>query len=213
MKFSLYFLFYVAMILELLIFILERDEAADQHLADVRQMLALSENLAREFQKPLGISVPENSTATVYGASLQRVLGRQGDSTHIVLAPLGLWSDEERQEVTFAIEDSAGRQVASDGGTGPFRLSVNRATGDATFSTVLAREGTYRFTARASVRRNIPAYYPDLVRDSVAAKLKRALGPDMLVRTEGGVPFTITVRGEGQRLPPCEYCGQGPYRR
>ena len=33
MKFSLYFIFYVAMILELLIFILERDEAADQQSA------------------------------------------------------------------------------------------------------------------------------------------------------------------------------------
>ena len=35
MKLSLYFIFYVVMILELLIFIMERDEATDRHNADV----------------------------------------------------------------------------------------------------------------------------------------------------------------------------------
>lgn len=213
MKISLYFIFYVVMILELLIFIMERDEATDQHLADLREMVMLSENLAREFEKPLDINVPENSTTMVYGASLQRALGRKGDSTHVILSPLGLWSDAERQSVSFSVYDSTGTRVATDGGSGPFRLAINRATGDAVLSTVLGREGTYRFTARCSVRRSIPGYYPALVRDSVATKLKRVLGKDMLVTTAHDVPFTITVKGEGQRLPPCEYCGQGPYRK
>ena len=96
MKLSLYFIFYVVMILELLIFIMERDEATDKHSADVAEMLMLSDNLAREFQKPLDISVPENSTATIYGSSLQRALHRTGDSVHVLLSPLGLWSAAER---------------------------------------------------------------------------------------------------------------------
>ena len=213
MKISLYFIFYVVMILELLIFIMERDEATDQHLADLSEMVMLSENLAREFEKPLDINVPGNSTATIYGASLQRALGRRGDSTHVILSPLGLWSDAERQTVSFSVYDSAGTLVATEGERGPFTLAINRATGDAVLSAVLGREGTHRFTARCSVRRTIPGYYPALVRDSVATKLKRALGKDMLVKTARAVPFTITVKGEGQRLPPCEYCGQGPYRQ
>jgi hypothetical protein len=213
MKISLYFIFYVVMILELLIFIMDRDEATDQHLADLSDMIMLSENLAHEFEQPLDINVPENSTAMIYGSSLQRALGRKGDSTHVILSPLGLWSDAERQTVSFSVYDSTGTQVAGNGGSGPFKLSVNRTTGDAVLSTVLGREGTYRFTARCSVRRSVPGYYPSLVRDSVTTKLKRVLGSDMLVKTDHAVPFTITVKGEGQRLPPCEYCGQGPYRK
>ena len=80
-------------------------------------------------------------------------------------------------------------------------------------SAMFAREGTYKYTARCTVRRSVPEYYPALVKDSVNAKLKRVLGRDLLVSTGRGVPFTITVKGEGQRLPPCEYCGQGPYRK
>ncbi len=213
MKLSLYFIFYVVMILELLIFIMERDEATDKHNADVVEMLTLSDDLAREFQKPLDISVPENSTATIYGASLQRALHRTGDSVHVTLSPLGLWSEAERRSVSITIHDSTGALVAGEKAGGPFRLSVNKATGDAVLSALFAREGTYKFTARCSVRRSVPDYYPSLVKDSVNAKLRRVLGRDMLVRTAQGVPFTVTVKGEGQRLPPCEYCGQGPYRK
>jgi hypothetical protein len=213
MKLSLYFIFYVVMILELLIFIMERDEATDKHNADVAEMLSLSENLAREFQKPLDISVPSNSTASVYGASLQRALHRTGDSVHVHLSPLGLWSDAEKQTVQMSIFDSTGTEVAREGKAGPFTLSVNKATGDAVLSALFAREGVYRFTARCSVRRSVPEYYPALVRDSVAAKLARVLGDDLRIGTGRAVPFTVTVKGEGQRLPPCEYCGQGPYRR
>ena len=213
MKLSLYFIFYVVMILELLIFIMERDEATDKHSADVAEMLMLSDNLAREFQKPLDISVPENSTATIYGSSLQRALHRTGDSVHVLLSPLGLWSAAERGGVAISIYDSTGTEVANERRPGPFALSVNRITGDAMLSAMFAREGTYKYTARCTVRRSVPEYYPALVKDSVNAKLKRVLGRDLLVSTGRGVPFTITVKGEGQRLPPCEYCGQGPYRK
>jgi hypothetical protein len=213
MKLSLYFIFYIVMILELLIFIMERDEATDRHNADVVEMLALSENLAREFQKPLDISVPENSTVTIYGPSLQRALHRTGDSVHVALSPLGLWSEVERRSVSMSIYDSTGTEIANGKKNGHFRLILNKATGDAVLSMLFAREGTYRFTARCSVRRSVPEYYPALVRDSVNAKLTRVLGPDLNVHTDRGVPFTITVKGEGQRLPPCEYCGQGPYRK
>jgi hypothetical protein len=213
MKLSLYFIFYVVMILELLIFIMERDEATDKHSADVAEMLMLSDNLAREFQKPLDINVPENSTTTIYGASLQRALHRTGDSVHVILSPLGLWSAAERHAVAVTVYDSTGKEIAREGNTGPFAMSVNKVTGDAVLSALFAREGTYKFTARCTVRRSVPGYYPALVKDSVNAKLKRVLGRDLLISTDRGVPFSITVKGEGQRLPPCEYCGQGPYRK
>jgi len=213
MKFSLYFIFYVAMILELLIFILERDEAADLHLADVRDMLTLSESLTREFQKPLDISVPPLTTTFVYSAALQKALGQKGESTHVVLSPVGLWSEAERRNIEFAVYDSAGRPVVDERGARFGRLSRNPITGDATFSAVFDRQGTYRFSTVCRVRRSIPTYYPSLVRDSVMARLGRVLGKDLRISTASPVPFTVTVRTEGQRLPPCEYCGQGPYRK
>ena len=213
MKFSLYFIFYVAMILELLIFILERDEAADQHLADVQDMITLSENLTREFQKPLDISVPPTTTSFVYSEALQKALGQKGESTHVVLSPVGLWSDVERQHVEFTLYDSAGRQVGVEARKNFGRLDRNPVTGDATFSALFEREGIHRFTAVCKVRRSIPPYYPDLVKESVTARLADLLGPDLWVSTAERVPFTVQVRTEGHRLPPCEYCGQGPYRK
>jgi hypothetical protein len=222
MKLSLYFIFYVVMILELLIFIMERDEATDRHNADVVEMLTLSDSLAKEFSKGLTISVPETTTAAIYAGSLRNALKRPGDSVHVVLVPLGLWSDAERHEVALTVFDSTGKIVAQDypgmkrpdKNTDPrFRLSVNRATGDATFSTVFDAEGSHRFTAWCSVKRSVPGYYPVMVRDSVTVKLKQLLGAKMEVETRKAVPFTIVAKGQGQRLPPCEYCGQGPYRR
>ncbi len=215
MKISLYFIFYVAMILELLIFILERDEAADQHLRDLHEMLQLSDNLAQEFGQPLDLNIPPLTTAFVYTTPLQRALGQKAESTHVVLSPVGLWSVQEREEVTFTVLDSAGRAIGSlpAGGGWSGAVAKNVATGNAMFNALFEREGSYRFTAVCEVKRSIPAYYPDLVRDSVQAKLRRRLGTDLTVRTARAVPFTVVVRSGGRKLPPCEYCGQGPYKQ
>lgn len=213
MKISLYFIFYVAMILELLIFILERDEAADQHLRDVQEMLQLSDNLAAEFGKPLDLNVAPVTTAFVYPSVLQRAIGHKAESTHVVLSPVGLWSGRERETVRFTILDSLGTPVASAPGVWSGTLVQNPETGNAQLNAVFEREGSYRFFAVCEVQRTVPGYYPDLVRDSVQTKLRRHLGEELTVRTGRPVPFTVVVRSGGRRLPPCEYCGQGPYRQ
>jgi hypothetical protein len=207
MKLSLYFIFYVAMILELLIFIMERDEATDRVDADIKEMSALADTLTSEFNKHLEISVPSNSSALVYTPSVQRAFGRVGDSSHVILSPVGLWGDEERKTVDFEILDSAGAKIAMRGNASPFRLEPNGSTGNAVFHALFSHPGVYKFFAKCSVRRAIPKYYPSYVRESVTAKLRKALGASMLVATKDPVPFSITVRMAGATLPPCPRCG------
>jgi hypothetical protein len=213
MKISLYFIFYIAMILELLLFILERDEATEQHVQDLQQMHTLADSLAGEFSKPLQLNVPPVTNTFAFGSALQRVIGQMGESTRVVVSPIGLWSDLERQSVEYVVNDAGGRTVYREGGvTEEMGCVVNRATGNAVFSKVFDREGEYTYTVVSRVRRAVPGYYPSIVRDSVQAKLQRRLGDGLWVSTDRAYPFTVVVKTEGQRLPPCEYCGQGPYR-
>ncbi len=213
MKISLYFIFYIAMILELLLFILERDEATEQHVQDLQQMHTLADSLAGEFSKPLQLNVPPVTNAFAFGRTLQRVIGQMGESTRVVVSPIGLWSDRERQSVEYVVMDAGGRTICQEGVvTEEMGCVVNRTTGNAVFSKVFDREGEYTYTVVSRVRRAVPEYYPSIVRDSVQAKLQRRLGDDLWVSTDRAYPFTVVVKTEGQRLPPCEYCGQGPYR-
>ena len=213
MKISLYFIFYIAMILELLLFILERDEATEQHVQDLQQMHTLADSLAGEFSKPLQLNVPPVTNTFAFGRALQRVIGQIGESTRVVISPIGLWSDRERSTVEYVVKDAGGNTIYQEGRvTADMGCAVNRATGNAVFSKVFDREGEYTFTVVSRVRRAVPEYYPGIVRDSLQAKLQRRLGDDLWVSTDRAYPFTVIVKTEGQRLPPCEYCGQGPYR-
>ena len=53
MKIGIYFLFYIAMILELLTFIVERDEALENASSKGRDLDTLARNLAVEYSQPL----------------------------------------------------------------------------------------------------------------------------------------------------------------
>jgi hypothetical protein len=69
MKISLYFLFYVALIMELLIFIAEREEAMRTNDLYRTELERLADSLAERYARPLQLTVPAVTNANIYVAT------------------------------------------------------------------------------------------------------------------------------------------------
>lgn len=88
MKLSLYFLFYIAMVLELLIFIVDRDDAEAKLRASVSR-LAQAQVLRLDAVGPAKITV------------------KKGDTGYGVIAVSGFWDEAERRTIKPVLCDSS----------------------------------------------------------------------------------------------------------
>jgi hypothetical protein len=217
MKISLYFLFYVALIMELLIFIAEREEATRTNEVYRTELEHLADSLAERYARPLQLTVPAVTNANIYVATRhgQRLAARM-DTARVIITPVGLLSDLERSQIHYTFTDINGKELR--GGTsslGPL-VRCNPSTGVAHFEHVYDKEGEYAYTVRCEVKRSIPDFYPSELHALIWERLDnlprtggyvRGSGKDIVVSTVGEYPFRIIVRSEGIKIPPCPQCG------
>ncbi len=195
MKIGIYFLFYIAMILELLTFIVERDEAVENASSKGRDLDTLAQNLSIEYSLPLVLHAHSPSAASA--ATLQ---SGQPSEMRAYVAISNLWSTAEKDSLSFrviratrgegAIRDTAelargrlGRSVGRDS------IYIDPRTFGFFYLRRLPKDGAAAFNdtifVQCETTRCPPPNYPDTLRGILLAKLRdqTALGPSLQVRS------------------------------
>jgi hypothetical protein len=163
MKVSLYFLFYVAMILEMLVFIVDRD-TAEEELSLTHYKLV--ESVVNEYTRPPSLVGPASLTVSARDS--------------VVIAVTRLLTAKERREF-FVVLDSTDT-LRSFPHTKTFSsglLEIHKDTSQGNivlvFESHSLKKGTLTATLSVLVHRDLPEYIPEAVRDVITAKLKDAL--------------------------------------
>lgn len=198
MKIGIYFLFYVAMIMELLIFIVERDDA-EESLRGLSDTIA--DSLAANYSSPLRITVRDTL----------EVPGHPARVTREIISVAGLWTREEWRDLRFHIVVAepgmwqhtapGGAMKNAPGWTGLARKDAGQIaafTDERTGSGVLdlnVSKKLERVGVWCETRRHIPGYLPAPTRDRIHARLKEFLsgGIDSLVVPSDTAWFSVRV--------------------
>jgi hypothetical protein len=165
MKVSLYFLFYVAMILELLVFIVERDNA-EEDLKVTHYKLV--ESLVNEYSRPLSLVGPASVTVS--------------SKDSVVIAIAGLLTAHERSSF-LVVWDSADtlkefpHMKGFSSGVLEIRKDSTQGNIVLVFDSRSAKKQVLTTKMSVLVHRDLPIYIPGAVRNVIAAKLKETLSP------------------------------------
>ncbi|MGA9120590.1 MAG: hypothetical protein WB699_14595 [Bacteroidota bacterium] len=195
MKIGIYFLFYIAMILELLTFIVERDDAVENASSKGRDLDTLAQNLSVEYSRPLILHA--HSPSYVQSGPSR---GSERGQMKAYVAVSNLWSAAEKDSLELKVirvkqgvrgsRDSTtlrrgetGRSIGRDsvfidpGTFGFFYLRHIEGNGNLAFNdTVFVRCETIR---------QPPPNYPDTLKSMVMQKLgdDAHLGKSMVIRS------------------------------
>lgn len=189
-KNMVYFVLYVVLITELLIVITERDELEEKEHEVRDKMLA---TIAESYKKPVLLSIPQ-------AESDYNINNEEPHS--IVMTPLGLVSDEEKQNVSYTINvvgNSTPRNWPSGGLTNEsvndaFQIELNQ-DGSAIFKAEFSSTGTYTFEAYFSVERELPQYLPDYLLE----ELEHMIGTQKEAKSEAAQFQVKTTSGGVQK--------------
>jgi hypothetical protein len=169
MKISLYFVFYLAMILELLVFIVDRDEAEEQlQKINVDMAYALADEYSRllVLRAPDIIYVPKNKPANQ------------------VIAVLGLHTKSECASIRYETVEGE-----------PGKITTDPTSGNGVITGLFSRPTVLK--VRCRVHREIPSYIPSPTDSVIIGMLEtqERLGPHREVVSD---PITIKVVPSGQ---------------
>jgi len=195
MKIGIYFLFYVAMILELLTFIVERDEAIENASSKGRDLDTLARNLAVEYSQPLVLHAHSPSqVSSVQTKALQPA------EMKAYVAVSNLWSAAEKDSLNVTVIRVTGAPRKSQDTTELQRGEGGRSIGrdsifmdPKTFGFFYIRrqpgDGASAFNDTVFVRcetvRCPPVNYPDSLKTMLLTRLSEpsSLGPSLIVRS------------------------------
>ncbi len=195
MRIGIYFLFYVAMILELLTFIVERDEAVENASSKGRDLDTLAQNLAVEYSQPL---ILHAHTPSPVAGTLS--VGTQPAEMIAYVAVSNLWSAAEKDSLDLQVIRVAGIGTRASDTTVLKRGERGRLIGrdsiymdPRTFGFFYLRRqsreiaSAYNDTVfiRCETVRCPPPNYPDTLRGMLLSKLREDsyLGPSLQVRS------------------------------
>jgi hypothetical protein len=178
MKLGLYFIFYVAMILELLIFIVERDDAQEE-LLDIVKIMALKEPPTILVEPNVSWTLQKPGTVTFRMSGLETA--KEKASVEYTVTPLnrepGNWQ---------AIKEST---------------RTDPSTGDGIFTWTLKEKNDYKFAVKGRVHRavrpDLPPHAKELIEGFMKGKeIQETRSETFIVSTTGVIlPFTINVDG------------------
>ena len=208
MKIGIYFLFYVAMILELLTFIVERDEAVENASSKGRDLDTLAQNLAIEYSRPLILHAhsPSAVAGTVTAAN-------QPSELKAYVAISNLWSTGEKDSLKLTVIRVAGTSPPVRDTSVVARGAGGKAIGrDSVFMDPKtfgffylrrqAHEGASAFNDTVFVRcetvRCPPVNYPDSLRSMLLTKLREEAGLGKSLVVSSNTEF-INFRSTGTR--------------
>jgi hypothetical protein len=172
MKIGVYFLFYVAMILELMIFIVEKEDAEQALLKENENLIS---SYLTQLSKPLKLAGPSD------------VMVNPRDKEQVVFSVSPIMQSQEQDSLHFVNPKGAFWKILPDTSLmGVVRLEVdgNKLPDNAKRDVVLEC-----YTTRAA-----PSGLPSDVRDTVVTRLKKILGDNVRVRSN---QFTVSVRRGG----------------
>jgi hypothetical protein len=183
MKLSLYFLFYVAMMLELLIFIVDRD-LAEEKLKESYGRFALAQAQA------LHISAPQSITVI------------KGKETTNPISVTGFWNEREKKGLQAIVD---GREYRLGGVDTmmqyeKLRLVPDTTTGGFSCSIVGNKKGSAEVTISALLHRSLRDF-PREVRKMIWERvpLRDRLGEDSLVVHGNTISIRIEVVEKGEK--------------
>jgi len=192
MKLSLYFLFYVAMMLELLIFIVDRDLAEEKLKASYGRF-------AQAQAQVLHISGPQSITVV------------KGEEIANPISVTGFWNDGEKKGLRAIIDGREYRMGGVDTAmqNEQLRLVPDTTTGDFSFSIVGNKKGSSEVAISAVLHRSLRDF-PREVRNMIWERVPQRdrLGEDSLVVHGNTVSIRIEVGEKGEKsLQPGKQMG------
>jgi hypothetical protein len=194
MKGGLYFVLYVAVVLEILIVIVDRDEAEDQLKQEearlVQERDSIAVGLAEIYSRDLVLSSPSEVTVPFVG-----LVSGQGHhlapEVSLVFACSGLWTREEIKDLRYSVHSEQ-----TNASAGP--VIVDPIVGTGRCSVTFTRPGEYTITATCQTVRAIPSFLPERVRRQIENRLRVVFGTPMVVRSNTEL---IMVRVTEVRIP------------
>ncbi len=208
MKIGIYFLFYVAMILELLTFIVERDEAIENASSKGRDLDTLAQNLAVEYSQPLILHA--HSPSPVAGSQAS---GNQPAEMKAYVAISNLWSTAEKDSLDVTVIRVAGIGARSRDTSLLHRGKLGRSIGKdsvyidpKTFGFFYLRRQSREIASafndtvfvQCETVRCPPGNYPDSLKGMLLTKLREesGLGRSLIVKSNSEF---INFRSTGTR--------------
>lgn len=207
MKIGIYFLFYIAMILELLTFIVERDEAVENASSKGRDLDTLAQNLAIEYARPLVLHAHSPSAAA--NATLR---GGQPSEMRAYVTISNLWSAAEKDSLSLRVMRATGGGRVRD--TAELtRGQMGRALGRDSiyvdpksygffYLRRLPMDGAAAFNDTVFVQcetvRCPPPNYPDSLKNMLLTRLRYPSGLGPSLRVTSNTEF-INFRSTGTR--------------
>ncbi len=208
MKIGIYFLFYVAMILELLTFIVERDEAIENASSKGRDLDTLAQNLAVEYSRPLVLHA--HSPSAVPGSMST---GNQPAEMKAYVAISNLWSSAEKDSLDLTVI-----RVAGVGGRSRDTSQLRRGEGGRSIGrdSVFMDPKTFGFFYLRRQSRDVasafndtvfvqcatvrcpPLNYPDSLKGMLLTKLREESGLGKSLSVKSNIEF-INFRSTGTR--------------
>ncbi len=187
-KNMVYFVMYIVLISELLIVITERDDLQEVENQIRDKMLV---TIAKIYKKPIVLNVPEVYSSFNLGAK---------EPKKLVLMPIGLYSQKEKDAVSFHIDIApksprpdnwpAGG-ITSEKGTNQYKIVKDNGT--AIFVAKFKKAGKYKFDAFCQVDRALPDYLPP----RLLKILKEKIGKANLHQKSQSVRFQIDAKRIG----------------
>ncbi len=160
---------YIVLISELLIVITERDDLQEVENQIRDKMLV---TIAKIYQKPIVLNIPEVYSTYSLGSK---------EPKRVVLMPVGLYSDKEKQAVSFHIDVApksprpdnwpAGG-ISSEKGTDQYK--IQKSNGTAVFIAKFKKAGKFKFNAYCQVDRVLPEYLPPRLMKILKEKIGKA---------------------------------------
>ncbi len=187
-KNMVYFVMYIVLITELLIVITERDDLQEAENQIRDKML---NTLAQIYKKPILLSIPELYSDYNLGNKTPK---------KVVMTPLGLYSDQEKKNVTFYIDVAPKSPkplgwpeggITNKDSTKYFK--IKKEGGNAIFVAQFRKPGKYKFHAYCEVQRVLPEYLPE----HLLKELKKQIGNTNLHQKSNTVEFVVNAKRIG----------------
>lgn len=186
-KSMVYFIMYIVLISELLIVILERDELHEQEMAVRDKMLT---SIAESYKAKPILFIPAKKSD--YNTESKEPL-------NVVLTPLGLVSDEEKNLVKFFVDVAPNSKapagwpsggIKSNNGNENFKIQKSKDGS----GTVVGKfnEGEYEFVTHFEVERQLPGYLPPHLLEA----LKQMVGEQQVAKSSVE-KFSVSAKRQG----------------
>ncbi|MBT8386718.1 MAG: hypothetical protein KJO12_04850 [Ignavibacteria bacterium] len=156
-KISFYFVLYLVVLVELLAVIIERDNSELELKARLKEFETIQDSVISSYSQPILLSVQEVTNWQITGR----------DSLHILISVTNLQTLEEKAGVRyFFVDDKTNSIRFLD-----FSVITDKKTGNGHFYFKPNKVGTFNFYVFCLVRRKLPKYLPDIIREGIVREI------------------------------------------